>query len=547
MNTNTLNEMDYQLTRTSEVLLTAEDGSKLSVEENIVFRQGYAKGIVIHVDPELHRQTVVGIGSSFTESSAFVLSHLNTEKRAEVMRQIFSEQGANFSLSRTPIGSCDFCVEGRYSYAEIAGDRLLSCFSIKPDLDGFAVDRYPGIKDSGFDLLPMIQQALAIKNQQQDSTLRIMASAWTAPPWMKDINDWYVGGNESNHYSGTGGVLKADFQSVYADYLLRYLEAYQQHDINIWAITPVNEPLGNSGQWESMHFSAESQRDFIKNHLGPKLKASDQHDTQLIIYDHSRDQLEHWADVIYTDTQSSKYVSGAAVHWYESSYKVFEDVFDRVYSKYPEYTIIHSEGCIDDLGNDAPPGVLDPEGFKESGWFDNDEFWWNENASDWGYTVPWPGVKHEDHPLYTPVHRYARNIIVSLNHWVSGWVDWNIVLDARGGPNHVGNYCGAPIMIDVTTGYVYYTPVYYILAQFSKTIRPGDKVVFSELIGEADAHDTLYACATINSTGKLSVQVLNTARESKSYALQVGCQYAPVTIPANAFQTMIIQLPVTDN
>ena len=131
---------------------------------------------------------------------------------------------------------------------------------------------------------------------------------------------------------------------------------------------------------------------------------------------------------------------------------------------------------IDDLGKDAPGGILDPVRFKESGWFDNDDFWWNPNATDWAYTATW-APNPEDHPMYTPVHRYARNIIVSLNHGVAGWIDWNIVLDRQGGPNHVGNFCGAPIMIDLQSGYVYYTPVYYVLAQLSRTIRPGDRAV----------------------------------------------------------------------
>ena len=120
--------------------------------------------------------------------------------------------------------------------------------------------------------------------------------------------------------------------------------------------------------------------------------------------------------------------------------------------------------------------MIDPVRFKESGWFNNDAFWWNANATDWAYTATW-APNGADHPIYTPVHRYARNIIVSLDHWVSGWVDWNIVLDRDGGPNHVGNFCGAPIMIDAETGQIYYTPIYYVLAQFSRTIRPGDKAV----------------------------------------------------------------------
>lgn len=532
----------YDIGASSEVLLTSESGDRLTQKENIVFNKGQASGNVISIYPDMIKQTVQGIGTSFTESAAYVLAHLNSDKRAEVMQNLFAEDGANFSMARTPIGSCDFCVEGKYSYAARPGDTQLNAFDIGVDRDGFDPLEHAGIKDSTFDLLPMIKQALEIKQEQPDPTLSIIASAWTAPPWMKDIEDWYQPGSEENDHRGGGGCLKPEFSGTFADYLVRYLDAYKEEGVDIWGLTPINEPLGNNGQWESMHFTPESQRDFIKHFLGPKLHKNGYQDLALLMLDHSRDHLAQWADVIYGDPESAGYVHGAAVHWYESTFKVYEDVFDRVHDQYPQFSIIHTEGCIDDLGKDAPEGVLDPVGYKESDWFDNDEFWWNDNASDWAYSVTWPGVNAEDHTLYTPVHRYARNIIVSLDHWVSGWIDWNMVLDRRGGPNHVGNYCGAPIMIDTDHEHIYYTPVFYVLAQLSRTIRPGDRMLGVESAFESEQSECVYSCASINDTGLLSVQVLNTSKNAVPYALQIGNQYARVTIDANALSTIRINI-----
>jgi len=531
----------FNLTGTVEILITSENGDKLTSMDNVSFETGVANGNVINVFPDRIKQTIEGIGTSFTESSAFVLAHLKVEKRLEVMHQIFSEEGANFTLNRTHIGACDFCVEGKYSYADVKDDVDLKHFTIAADEDGFDLKRYPKIQDGKYDLLPMIKEAQSIKSQQTDKTLKIIASPWTAPAWMKDIEDWYVRPTERNGYNGTGGILKSEYQSIFADYFIKYLKAYKQQGVDIWGVTPVNEPLGNSGQWESMHFDPKSQNAFIKNHLGPKLKKYND-DLKLLVFDHSRDQLEAWADVIYTDSETNKYVDGAAVHWYESTYKVFEEEFDKVHAKYPDYSIIHTEGCIDDLGKDAPAGVLDPIGYKDKNWFKNDSFWWNDNASDWAYSVTWKGVKTEDHPIYTPVHRYARNIIISLNHWMSGWIDWNIVLDSKGGPNHVGNFCGAPIMIDLDTSDIYYTPIFYILAQFSKTIRPNDRVVQNVLSVNDSLKHQIYACTTINNSQLVSLQLLNTSKEPVAYAIQVGRQYANVKIPANALQTVRIQL-----
>jgi len=526
----------------SEVLLTSEAGKKCTRQENIPFsKRSFPNHVVVRVFPEKVRQSIDGIGTSFTEASAFVLAHLAPEKRHKVMQRIFGADGANFSLTRTHIGSCDFSVEGRYSYAEVADDCALSSFSIEPDKDGFDPTAYPGIQDAGFDLLPMISQAQAIKNNQPDSNLRIIASAWTAPPWMKTTGTWYSPASVKNNWQGSGGCLKPEHYTTYANYLVKYLHTYRNEGIEIWGLTPVNEPCGNNGQWESMHFTPQEQNDFVKNHLGPQLLAHGLERVKLLVYDQNRDQMEEWAEALLSDPLTARYCYGLAVHWYSSTFKVYEEGFHRIHQRFPDQKIIHTEGCIDDLGRDAPSGIGDPLRFKETGWFGNDSFWWNACATDWAYTADWEGVDAADHPIYTPAHRYARDIIVGLNNWLNGWVDWNIVLDRRGGPNHVGNFCGAPIMIDTTTQEIYYTPIFYLLSQFSRTIRPGDRAVQCEIDRAGFGADDLHACATLNGEGLLSLQLLNTTRQPLSVTLCIGDLTATVTIPANALQTIRIQ------
>jgi glucosylceramidase len=527
---------------TIHILVTSEGGDKIATKENVSFVNGIAEGTVIKVDPNIVKQTIDGIGSSFTESSAFVLAHLDLAERKDVMKKIFSEDGANFSLTRTHIGACDFCVYGKYSYVDKKGDTKLESFTLNPDIEGFSKDKHKGIIDESYDLLPMIKEALEIKKKQNDNELRIVSSAWTAPAWMKDIEDWYIKGTPENNYQGTGGKLKPEYEETYADYILKYLDAYRSEGIDIWGITPVNEPHGNNGQWESMHFTPETQNDFIKKYLGPKLRDGKNNNVKLLIYDQNRDGLKHWTDLILGDSETAPYVYASAVHWYESTHKVYEEVFDSVNAKFPNHGIIHTEGCIDDLGKPAPQGILDPERFEEKNWFNNDSFWWNDNATDWGYSATWAGVKSEDHQIYTPVHRYARNIIVSIDHWLKGWIDWNVVLDHNGGPNHVGNFCGAPIMINTETKQIYYTPIYYILAQFSKTIRPGDKAVQTYKTLDGLGNDDLHACATINDDNLLSVQLLNTTKEAISYNLQIEDQFAEIVIDPNSIQTVQIRL-----
>ncbi|MEM6397849.1 MAG: glycoside hydrolase family 30 beta sandwich domain-containing protein [Bacteroidota bacterium] len=527
---------------TSKIIVTSEAGDQMAERENVDFQRGETSGNIIEIFPDQLKQTLDGIGSSFTESSAFVLAHLTEDDRKEVMRNIYSDAGANFSLTRTHVGACDFSVEGKYSYADIEGDVELAGFTIAPDHEGFSKEAYPDLDDVSYDLLPMIEEAMAIKADQEDKDLRIIASAWTAPAWMKDIEEWYIPGAPENNYQGTGGSLKPEYEATYADYILKYLDAYAEAGVDIWGLTPVNEPHGNNGQWESMHFTPESQNTFIKTYLGPKLQASDHADLKVLMYDQNRNGLEEWTSAILGDEETAEYVYGTAVHWYESTFNVYEDELVKAHESYPDHAIIHTEGCIDDLGKPAPPGIGDPDVFQEEGWFQNDDFWWNANATDWAYTAPWAAPSVEEHPMYTPVHRYARNIIVSIDHWMSGWVDWNVVLDHNGGPNHVGNFCGAPIMINTETDEVYYTPVFYVLAQFSRSMRPGDQVVQTQKTTSELDEDALHACASLNTEGLLSVQLLNTTKEVITYQLKIGDQYAEIELDANSVQTVQVAL-----
>ena len=147
--------------------------------------------------------------------------------------------------------------------------------------------------------------------------------------------------------------------------------------------------------------------------------------------------------------------------------------------------------------------------------------------------------------MYTPVHRYARNIIGSLNHWVSGWIDWNPVLDERGGPNHVGNFCGAPIMVNLETKAVYFTPIFDVLSQFSRTIRPGDQAVTVSIQGDTLPEDALHVGATLSPQGLISIQLLNTQTTALTFSLGMLGQHAMITLPANALQTIRVDLSET--
>jgi len=458
-------------------------GNKLSKQEPF---QGKTNA-VIRIDTTLTFQQITGFGGAFTESSAYLLNQMSENRRKEILNAYFAEEGAAYSLTRTHMNSCDFSLN-HYSYTSIAGDTALLNFSIDEDRD---------------DIIPMIKEAQKISK----NGFKIIASPWTAPPWMKDNNDWY------------GGKLKKEYYATWANFFSKYAKAYAKEGIDIWAFTVENEPLGNDAHWESMHYTPEETADFVKNHLSPTL-IKDSLYINILVYDQNRgEELEVWAEVLLQDDELSPMIYGTAVHWYSGTVNWFPESLNFTHNLAPEKHIIHTEACVD---SEVPH-------WKEDAWY------WKKEATDWGWE--WASEENKpNHPKYVPVYRYARDIIGCLNNWVEGWIDWNMVLDEKGGPNLANNWCVAPIIVDVKKDEIYYTPLYYTLSHFSKFIRPNAiRIGF-------DCSDEELMCTTIkNEDGTIVLVVLNMSEEEKRFAIHFGDKKAKILIDKKALQTIIIK------
>ncbi len=473
----------YQTTREGDRLAEVEGKSKS--KEETAFR--------LEINPGRTYQEFLGIGGSFTESAAAVLYELSEKRRKEVLRACFGPEGARYSLTRTHIASCDFSMRN-FTYAPVAEDLDLEHFSIEADRTW---------------LLPMIREAQEVNG----ADFRILASPWTAPPWMKDNQTW------------NGGKLLPHHYPVFADYLVRYLKAYEDEGIPIWAITPMNEPHGNGSNWESTHFSAEEMRVFIKDYLGPAFR-KESIESLIWIYDQNRGKgLIEWADTILADEEAASYVAGTAVHWYDSTVSSQPASLDYVQERYPEKQIIHTEGCIDAMGDDEPIGA----------WLE-DDWYWRAEATDWGYLWADEEDRHR-HPPYRPFHRYARDLIDGFNHHLTGWIDWNLLLNTRGGPNHARNYCLAPILVDSGKDHVFYTPLYYAIAHVSRFVRPG-----AQRIGLDGMSHGCIATAFRNPDNSIVVVVFNPGSDDQSYSLKtLGRDRALIVdLPSQALQTVFL-------
>ncbi len=466
-----------------EVYETSASGNQLTKIIELHFGETVD---TIQLLPEKTYQKITGIGGSFTESSASLLNSLSAENRDKIIEAYFGETGARYSLTRTHIASCDFSLTN-YTYAPDAGDVALTNFSIDEDRD---------------DLIPMIKDAMAVSKDG----FNIVASPWTAPPWMKD-NKAYV-----------GGKLLPEYYESFALYFSKYIDAYKAEGIDIWGLTAVNEPHGNGNNWESMHFSPEEETDFVQNHLGPKLEADGKGAINILGYDQNRGGLREWVDVMYKDEASSKYYAGTAIHWYESTYDYFPEELQYAHNKSPNKYLIETEGCVD---SEIPK------------WKD-DKWYWSKEATDWGWDWAKPENKHL-HPKYAPVNRYARDIIGCFNNWVDGWIDWNMVLDKQGGPNWFENWCVAPVIVDPENDEVYFTPIFYTMAHFSRYIRPD-----ALIIGVQKTDDDLMVTAAKNPDGSIAVVVFNEGNTAKSFALNLGDSTVNIKISEQAIQTIIV-------
>lgn len=467
-----------------EIYETSESGNKLTKIEAVSEAE---KPVVVSINPEDTYQEITGIGGSFTEASAYLLNEVSEENRNEILEAYFGESGAKYSLTRTHMNSSDFSL-GNYSYAPEPGDRDLENFSIEEDRD---------------DLIPMIKDAMEVSADG----FKIISSPWTAPPWMKDNNDW------------KGGKLLPEYYDTWALFFSKYLTAYKEEGIDIWGITVENEPLGNDSNWESMHFTPEEQNEFVKNHLGPQLENDGYADIKLLGYDQNRhEELIEWVDAMYDDEEAAQYYDGTAVHWYASTYKIFSEELQYAHQKAPNKHLIQTEGTVD---------------AEIPAWKD-DEWYWSKEATDWGWDWAPEDRKHL-HPKYVPVFRYARDMIGTLNNWVDGWVDWNMVLNRQGGPNWAENWCVAPVIVDPDQDEVYFTPLFYTMTHFSRWIRPG-----SVRIGHSQTGDELMLTAVQNPDGTIAVVLLNQEEDAKGVQLDLNGETVSFEIKGKAVQTVVI-------
>ena len=438
--------------------LTNSDRSTLFQKQNITltFSAGTNSNTTINVDTGTTYQTIDGFGFCLTGGSASLINSLPASAQDALLSELFTTDATHIGISylRISIGASDMSATD-FTYDDMSAgqtDATLANFSINPELK---------------DLVPVLKKIIAI-----NPTIKILASPWTAPVWMK------IGSAGNNGF--TAGSLNTAYYDTYATYFIKYIQAMKAQGITIDAITPQNEPL-NPYNNPAMVMQAAEEANFVKNSLGPQLKAANL-STKIIVYDHNTDRTDYPLTIL-ADPAAAPFVDGSAFHLYAGSI----GALSPVHTAYPTKNIYFTEQYT-----------------ASSGTFAGDLSWHTTNL-----------------------------IVGATRNWSKNVLEWNLATDASYGPHTNGgcSTCQGALTIDGTG--ISRNVSYYIIAHASKFVRPG-----AVRIASPD-ESTLPNVAFKNTDGSKVLIVLNSGNTNQTFNIQFNGKMVASTLNSGSVATYV--------
>jgi glucosylceramidase len=433
--------------------VTTPDQSRLLQRQQAVPFNGTANYVSITIDTTRKFQTMDGFGYTLTGGSAYVINRMPAGDKEKLLHELFArdENSLNISFLRLSIGASDLNASV-FTYDDMpAGqtDTALQHFTLANDKT---------------DLIPLLKEILAINPQ-----IKILGSPWTPPVWMKD------NGNS------VGGSLKHEYYRVYANYLAKYVQEMSKEGINIYAITPQNEPL-NPDNNPSLLMQATDQADFIKNHLGPVFQ-SEGIATKIIAYDHNCDRPDYPLTIL-NDAAAKQYVDGSAFHLYAGDI----DAMSQVHDAHPDKHVYFTEQ-------------------------------YTAIESDFGGDLQW----------------HIKNLIIGApRNWSKTVLEWNLANDANFGPHTPGGCTTCKGALTINGSAVQRNVAYYIIAHASQFVPSG-----SVRIG-SNVPTGLSNVAFLTPEGKIVLIVLNEDKNEKGFTIKTGQKTANISLAAGAVGTFIL-------
>ncbi|XP_050463921.1 lysosomal acid glucosylceramidase-like isoform X2 [Cataglyphis hispanica] len=350
-------------------------------------------------------QEIFGFGGAVTDAAAMNIFNLTQKAADNLLKSYFGSNGINYNFIRTPMGGTDFSTRP-YTYAMTENDTSLSHFDLQ-------------VEDYDYKI-PVLKRAQELKKNK----IKLLTTPWTASPWMKTKNSWNF-----------DGKLRPEYRQLWADYFVKYFEAYRNNSLEFWGLSPQNEPVNyiyvdSSWNFNAMPWTPEEERDWIIEYLSPTLKKKGFEHIKIFVMEENRLSIPDWPKKVFQDKRARDIVSGIALHFYLDNI-IGPHNLNKIKQLFPEKSIIYTEACI---------GVFEDQKVILGSWRRGEI--------------------------------YAKNIIENMSNWVSAWIDWNIALDVTGGPNWVKNFVDSPIIVNSTADEFYKQPMFYVLGHFSKYVPP---------------------------------------------------------------------------
>lgn len=469
---------------------------------------GWQKIRLVNEEHELKQDEIVfpviGFGGSFSDATCILYSTMNSHNKKKFKEAYFSRKGLEYNFCRIPIGSHDFsCRDDK--------NQPTNSNCHKDNSQYVLLDQETGLfklEKEDVDLrIPLILECMDMTKSETGLQMKFLASPWGSPTWMK-----------SSGVNSHGHLLK-EYYDQWAQYNIEFLELYSQKGIEIFGLTFQNEPyevpryLKN---WQNTYYTSEETIDYVSNHIGPRLRDynhSKGKKIQLIIHDDSSHTIKKSINLL-ADENFNEYVDGIAFHWYTNflfhSPRLLKHTHETL-SKYNKWDdrkrfILASEAC---------------EGYIKFFFKGPQLYSWKRGQN------------------------YAKDIIKDLNNYVSSWVDWNMVLNMKGGPNWANNYVDAPILYDEQQEVLHFQPMFYFLGHFTKFIKPGSRKILFQSQGIAALECTCFIVNDLLPNIKKSVVIVVLNRDVTMRKYYIICgkdKYINLTIPAHGIQTIMYKI-----
>ncbi|KAK7789534.1 hypothetical protein R5R35_003347 [Gryllus longicercus] len=449
---------------------TTKAGLRFAKSSGSLTPQAKAADVAFTLDPSSTQQTIIGYGGSFTDAAGINILSLSAPAQENFLRSYFSPEGIELNMGRVPIAGADFSTRP-YTYDDVADDDDLSEFKLQPEDFQYKI--------------PIIKRAMEMSRK----SIKLLSAAWTSPTWMKTNND-FVGFSR----------LKEKYYQAWADYHVKFLNAYKEQALDFWAISTGNEPSNGIipiMRFNSLGWSPASQSKWVAENLGPAIRNSPFNQTKILGLDDQRFMLPWWMTKMFENKDTYNYIDGIAVHWYWDNL-LPPYLLTATHNNFPDKFILSTEACKGDRPWNYPKVAL----------------------GSWS--------RSED---------YMADIIQDMNHWVSGWVDWNLGLDMQGGPNWANNFVDAAVIVNKDADEFYKQPIFYAMGHFTKFVPEGS-VHFTV---EPSSKKGISTTAFTTPSGQ-SVVVLYNRRSSDKKVTVTHPEKGSVsiTIPKNSYNTLLL-------